>query len=287
MNIQWYPGHMKRALREMSENIKLIDIVVEILDARIPVASKNPDIDGLAKDKIRVVILNKADLADETQNREWTDYFKSLGYYSLCMDARNASSFKEVNSLINQAGQAKRERDAKRGIKKRPLRLLVAGIPNSGKSTFINSFSKKASAKTGDKPGVTKGKQWVNISKDAQMLDTPGILWPKFQDKEVGIDLAICKSIRDEILNEEELANALIAKLWKKNKDKLCSHYGIICEKEEALFEITGARKYLLQGGVLDIKRGANAVLDDFRTGRLGRITLEEKAEWIDEKRNG
>lgn len=281
MEIQWYPGHMKRALREIQENIKLIDIVVEILDARIPMASKNPDIDNLAKDKTRVVILNKKDLAQDDKTNEWVDYFREQGYFCIATDARNSSSFKEVNKLIQEAGEKKRERDRKRGIKNRPLRLLIAGIPNSGKSTFINSFSKKASTKTGDKPGVTKGKQWINISKDAQMLDTPGILWPKFEDKEIGLDLAICKSIRDEILNEEELAFYLLSKLFVICPDTIRKVYGIVFEDaESAIEEITKARNYLLPGAAPDIKRGANALLDDFRNGRIGKITLEDRMEW-------
>lgn len=277
MNIQWYPGHMKKALREINENIKLIDIIVEVLDARIPKASRNPDIDRLAQNKERVIILNKADLADQKITKLWEDYYgKKKGYFCLSIDARNNKQTKSVSKIIADAGAKKREKDAKRGIRPRPVRALIAGIPNSGKSTFINSYMGKKTARTGDRPGVTKGKQWIRLSKDVEMLDTPGILWPKFDDEYTGIMLAICGSIRDEILKKEELCLVLIEKLTKDFPGALKSYYGIEeTDPVSVLTDITKCRNFLASKGLPDISRGADAILEDFRSGRIGRISLQ------------
>lgn len=274
--IQWYPGHMKKALREINENIKLIDIVLEILDARIPKASKNPDIDNLAKDKSRVIILNKEDMANPKETEKWESYFKDNGYFCLSIDARNKGSMKRVTSLINEAGKKKRERDKKRGILKRPVRVLVCGIPNCGKSTFINTYVGKKSAKTGNKPGVTKGKQWIRMASDVELLDTPGILWPKFDDKKTGEYLAMCGSIKDEILKRQELCLTLISYLKDISPGLLCDFYKVDdADPERMLLDICKSRNYLISGGNPDVKRGANQILDDFKSGRIGRVTLE------------
>lgn len=276
MDIQWYPGHMKKALREINENIKLIDIVVEVLDARIPLASRNPDIDSLASGKERVIILNKADLADPNITKEWEDWFSEKGYFCVSVDSRNTKEAKSVSNAIAKAGEKKRERDKKRGIRPRPVRALIAGIPNCGKSTFINSYMGKKSAKTGDKPGVTKGKQWIRMSKDVEMLDTPGILWPKFEDKEIGLDLALCGSIRNEILNREELCLKLIEKLSIIRQGCIGEYYNVSEEdKLNILYEVARNRNFLMSGGEPDVSRAADAILDDFRSKRLGRISLE------------
>ena len=205
MHFQWYPGHMTKAKRQMQEDIKLIDLVIELVDARIPLSSRNPDIDELGKNKARLILLNKADLASEAQNQEWSAWFKEKGFYVVQIDARRKNGMKTIQNVILEACQEKIERDRRRGIKNRPVRAMVVGIPNVGKSTFINTFAGKACAKTGNKPGVTKGKQWIRLNKNVELLDTPGILWPKFDDQMVGLRLALIGSIKDEILNIDEL----------------------------------------------------------------------------------
>ena len=210
MNIQWYPGHMTKAKRQMTEDLKLIDLVIELTDARIPFSSRNPDIDEMAKEKSRLILLNKADMADEKATSEWKTWFEEQGFLVCPVNSLNRADLKKINPFVREACAEKIERDKRRGIRSRPVRAMVTGIPNVGKSTFINSFSGKASAKTGNKPGVTKGKQWIRISDSLELLDTPGILWPKFEDQNVGIKLAAIGSIRDEIMNTEELSLELI-----------------------------------------------------------------------------
>ena len=210
MNVQWYPGHMTKAKRQMQEDLKLIDLIIELVDARVPLSSRNPDIDQLGQNKSRLILLNKADLADERQNETWKEYFQSKGFHVVKVDSRNGAGMKTIQNVIQEACKEKIERDRRRGIKNRPIRAMVAGIPNVGKSTFINTFAGKACAKTGNRPGVTKGKQWIRLNKNVELLDTPGILWPKFEDQEVGIRLAFVGSIKDDILNMEELALKLI-----------------------------------------------------------------------------
>lgn len=278
MNIQWYPGHMTKAKRMMQENIKLIDIVVELLDARIPLSSRNPDIDQLANNKFRLIILNKADLADEEGNRQWENYFKEKGFHVLKVNSQKGQGIKSVKGMIMEACKEKIERDRKRGILNRPVRAMVAGIPNVGKSTFINSFAGKACAKTGNKPGVTKGKQWIKINKDVELLDTPGILWPKFEDQSVGLRLAYIGSIRDEIMQIEELSISLIAYLQERYPGRLKERYGLLEESIEPLsiLENIGViRACKKQGDEVDLEKAAAIVMEDFRSGKLGRITLE------------
>ena len=210
MNYQWYPGHMTKARRMMQEDIKLIDLVIELVDARVPLSSRNPDIDELGKNKSRLILLNKADLADKSANKKWTEFFQQKGYFVQEVDSRSGAGMKAISAIIQEACKEKIERDRKRGIKNRPVRAMVVGIPNVGKSTFINTYAGKACAKTGNKPGVTKGKQWIRLNKNVELLDTPGILWPKFEDQTVGMRLAMIGSINDEILNIDELALELI-----------------------------------------------------------------------------
>lgn len=205
MNIQWYPGHMTKAKRMMQEDIKLIDIVVELLDARAPLSSKNPDIDTLANNKYRLILLNKTDLADPNVTAKWESYYKQKGYFVVSLDSRKNTGMKSVSDIIQEACKEKIERDRKRGILNRPIRAMVVGIPNVGKSTFINSYAKKTCTKVGNKPGVTRGKQWIRISKNVELLDTPGILWPEFEDKSVGIRLAYIGSINDNIIEKVSL----------------------------------------------------------------------------------
>lgn len=205
MNIQWYPGHMTKAKRMMQEDIKLIDIVIELLDARVPFASRNPDIDSLANNKFRLVLLNKCDLADEAVTARWEAYFKEKGIMVVTINARDGQGMKAITAKVQEACKEKTERDRRRGIMNRPIRAMIAGIPNVGKSTFINSYARKACTKVGNKPGVTKGKQWIRINKNVELLDTPGILWPKFEDELVGEHLAFIGSINDEILQKQSL----------------------------------------------------------------------------------
>ena len=279
MNVQWYPGHMTKAKRQMQEDIKLIDLIIELVDARVPLSSRNPDIDELGKNKSRLILLNKSDLADERQNEAWKTYFQAKGFYVVKVDSRNGSGMKAINNVIQEACKEKIERDRRRGIKNRPIRAMVVGIPNVGKSTFINTFAGRACAKTGNKPGVTKGKQWIRLNKTLELLDTPGILWPKFEDQEVGKRLAFIGSIKDEILNLEELACELGEFLEKNFPKAMEERYHIVpeegCRKEEILALVAKERGCLAKGGEADTARAAGLLLDDFRSGRLGRITLE------------
>ena len=277
MNIQWYPGHMTKAKRQMQEDLKLIDLIIELVDARVPLSSRNPDIDQLGQNKSRLILLNKADLADERQNEAWKEYFQSKGFYVVKVDSRNGAGMKTIQNVIQEACKEKIERDRRRGIKNRPIRAMVAGIPNVGKSTFINTFAGKACAKTGNKPGVTKGKQWIRLNKNVELLDTPGILWPKFEDQLVGIRLACVGSIKDDILNIEELALWLLEKLKKDYPGFLEKRYGISEEGTplETLEAIAKARGCLKGGEELDYVKASGLIFDDFRGGKIGRITLE------------
>lgn len=277
MHFQWYPGHMTKAKRMMQENIKLIDLIIELVDARVPVSSRNPDIDELGRQKARLILLNKSDLASEAWNEKWEHYFKEKGFSVVRVNSRNGSGIKSIYSVIQEACKEKIERDRKRGILNRPVRAMVVGIPNVGKSTFINSLAGKACTKTGNKPGVTKGKQWIRLNKQVELLDTPGILWPKFEDQEVGKKLAFIGSIKDEILNTEELAAELIRSLQKSYPKHLEQYYEIPgnADPYETLHQIAEKKHCLTKGGELDFEKAAVLFLDDFRSGKLGRLTLE------------
>ena len=277
MHFQWYPGHMTKAKRMMQENMKLIDLVIELVDARVPVSSRNPDLDELGKNKARLILLNKSDLAEERMNDVWAAYFKEKGYSVVKLNAKKGGGIKSIQGVIQEACKEKIERDRKRGILNRPVRAMVVGIPNVGKSTFINALAGKACAKTGNKPGVTKGKQWIRLNKNVELLDTPGILWPKFEDQTVGLRLAWIGSIKDEILNTEELAAELTGFLVNSYTDVLKEKYEIeeSADGFENLRGIAESRHCLVKGNELDTEKAAKLLLDDFRNGRLGRITLE------------
>ena len=277
MHFQWYPGHMTKAKRMMQEDIKLIDLVIELVDARIPISSRNPDIDELGKNKARLILLNKSDLAEEKQNDAWVEYFKKKGFSVVKVNSRKGGGIKSIQGVIQEACKEKIERDRKRGILNRPVRAMVVGIPNVGKSTFINSLAGKACAKTGNKPGVTKGKQWIRLNKNVELLDTPGILWPKFEDQTVGLRLAFIGSIKDEILNVEELAAEMIQFMKKYYTGVLAEKYNITESEDpyKCLADIAESRHCLLRGNELDTNKAAILLVDDFRNGRLGRITLE------------
>ena len=277
MQVQWYPGHMTKAKRMMQEDIKLIDLVIELLDARLPLSSRNPDIDKLGQNKARLILLNKADLADERANDMWVEFFKQKGYQVVKLNSRNRSTIRSIQPVILEACKEKIERDSRRGIKNRPVRAMVVGIPNVGKSTFINSYAGKACTKTGNKPGVTKGKQWIKLNKSLELLDTPGILWPKFDDVSVGIRLAIAGSINDNIINIDELSLKFLSYLKENYKGVLAERYEADEKASdlENLKQIAENRHCLLKGNELDLSKAASLLLEDYRSGKLGRITLE------------
>lgn len=277
MNYQWYPGHMTKARRMMQENIKLIDLVIELVDARIPISSRNPDIDELGKGKSRIILLNKSDLADPVWNKKWVEYFSNQGMGVLEINSRTGMGIKSIQGLVQEVCKEKIERDRKRGIVNRPVRAMVVGIPNVGKSTFINSFAGKACAKTGNKPGVTKGKQWIRLNKGLELLDTPGILWPKFEDQQVGMRLAFIGSMNDEILIPDELACDLIEAIKELYPKSLQERYEAdpAGKPIEILEAVAESRKCYAKGEQLDLGKAAGILIDDFRSGKLGRITLE------------
>lgn len=278
MNIQWYPGHMTKAKRMMQEDIKLIDIVIELLDARVPFSSRNPDIDSLANNKFRLVLLNKCDLADDAVTAKWEAYFKEKGITVVIINARDGQGMKVITAKIQEACKEKIERDRRRGILNRPIRAMIVGIPNVGKSTFINSYAKKACTKVGNKPGVTKGKQWIRLNKNIELLDTPGILWPKFENELVGEHLAFIGSINDEILQKTELSCKLITFLKEQYPGILEKRYQVQEDSEASaiLGEIAEKRGCLLKGKELDYEKAAGIILEEFRNGRLGRISVEQ-----------
>lgn len=281
MNIQWFPGHMTKAKRQMQEDIKLIDLVIELLDARIPLASRNPEIDQLARDKARMILLNKADLSDPKVTSRWKEYFERQGMTVLALDSRSASLRKPMQKAIMDATEKKRARDLRRGIKNRPVRAMIAGIPNVGKSTLINSLAGRAAAKTGNKPGVTKGKQWIHLRDNIDLLDTPGILWPKFEDQETGIHLAMIGAISDHVLQVEDLSLKVIHFLREAYPGALSDRYAVDEEKEDVdiLSAIARKRGCLVRGNEIDYRKTADLFLDEFRKGQLGRISIEMTAE--------
>lgn len=277
MNYQWYPGHMTKARRMMQENIKLIDLVIELVDARIPISSRNPDIDELGKGKSRIILLNKSDLADPVWNKKWVEYFAAKGMGVLEINSRTGMGIKSIQGLVQEVCKEKIERDRKRGIVNRPVRAMVVGIPNVGKSTFINSFAGKACAKTGNKPGVTKGKQWIRLNKGLELLDTPGILWPKFEDQQVGMRLAFIGSMNDEILIPDELACDLIGAIKGLYPKALQERYAAdpAGKPIEILEAVAESRKCYSKGEQLDLVKASGLLIDDFRSGKLGKMTLE------------
>jgi len=277
-NINWYPGHMKKTRELISENLKLVDIVIEVIDARIPISSRNPIIDELVQNKPRFVLLNKSDLADPSQNKEWKKRIKDSSDENIInvmqIDSLHGIGIKELLAALEKYQE---RLDNERGRKKN-LRLMIVGVPNVGKSSLINRLTGRKATQTGDRPGVTKGKQWLTMTNGMQLLDTPGILWPKFEDQNVGIALAYCGSIKDEILDTASLALSLIGRLMEEYPDELKARYKIDELPEEALAGmelIAKKRGFILGGGRIDYERCARTVLDEFRSGTIGKITLE------------
>ena len=277
-NINWYPGHMKKTRELIAENLKMVDIVIEVIDARIPVSSRNPIIDELVKTKKRIIILNKSDLSDAKATARWSDYFTKQGSMVLAMNCMSGGGVNQLYKILNRLQDEKNEGQ----IRKKPLRMMIVGVPNVGKSSLINRMTGKKSAKTGDRPGVTKGKQWLGLENGMQLLDTPGILWPKFEDPEVGLNLAFCGSIKDEILDVATLALELIKVLQKDYPQLLKDRYKLDEIEDDALANMENIalkRGFILPGRRIDYERCAKTVLDEFRSGKIGNITLEQTSE--------
>lgn len=286
MQIQWYPGHMTKTKRMLTSQMGLIDVVVEILDARVPLSSRNPDIDELAKNKKRVLVLNKADLANENVTAQWESHFRKLGFFTLPLSAKEndkkKSGIAQFTDLLKKLMLEKAEAQKKRGRINVPTRAMIVGIPNVGKSTFINLFSGRASTATADRPGVTRGRQWIKVGTNIDLMDTPGVLWPKFEDPDVGLKLACTGAVSDNVLDKIALSENLIKMLTTIAPSAICKRYNLEHttgstpeEMRQILTNIGEARGFRMRGGVIDIERAAIILLDEFRGGKLGRITLE------------
>ena len=278
MNIQWYPGHMTKTRRQIEADLKLVDAVCEIVDARIPMSSRNPDIDSICSSKPRIIVLNRMDLADPAATKAWTAYFRGKGMAVVVTDCKSRRGIGEFTPAVRSVLQEKIARDAARGMN-RPLKVMVVGIPNVGKSTLINQISGRKGAKAENRPGVTRGKQWVTVDSGLLLLDTPGILWPKFEDPEVGMMLAYTGAVKEDVIDMEELSSRLMGLLWTRYPEKVRERYGIEAPGDATgytLLEIAGRKRgYLLSGGEINTERMAKVLLDEYRTGKLGRLTLE------------
>ncbi|MFC0612900.1 ribosome biogenesis GTPase YlqF [Scopulibacillus daqui] len=292
MTIQWYPGHMAKAKRQMIEKIKLIDVVIELVDARIPFSSRNPLIDDIAANKPRLLILNKTDMADGQLTAEWINYFKDKGYSAHAVNAQTGKGSENISEWVHELTAAKREKVESKGFRARADRALIIGIPNVGKSTLINRLAKRKIAKIGDRPGVTKGQQWIKVGKTMELLDTPGILWPKFEDPEVGLKLAATGAIKDELIDFQDVAVYLLKVLMVRYPHALKERYGLAeisyegnepaIEEIVALFDAIGKKRgCVIGGGNIDYDRTAELVIREFRTQKLGKLTLESPEETL------
>lgn len=279
MNINWYPGHMKKTMDNIRASLKLVDIVGEIIDSRIPISSKNPVIDDVLKDKPRIMILNKSDMADENETKKWLSYYRKKGYGAVVVDALHSKGLDKIYSVAKEMLADKFKKLEEKNLSSKTIRMMIVGIPNVGKSTFINSISKRKSAKIGDRPGVTKQVQWIKTRNDLELLDTPGVLWPKFEDERIGLHLAFTGAIKDEIMDIENLAFRFIDELNKRDVNILKNRYNLSEDSyEDTLYlmdEIGRNRGAILKKNEIDYFKVANLVLDDFRKVKLGRITLE------------
>ncbi|MGN0640074.1 MAG: ribosome biogenesis GTPase YlqF [Oscillospiraceae bacterium] len=274
-NIQWFPGHMTKTRRLIEADLKMVDAVVEVTDARIPESSRNPIIDELCGKKPRIMILNKCDAADEKATEAWRKFYEKQGMCVIVCDCRSGKGVNKFLPAVKKLLRELTERRKARGMIGKAMRLMVVGIPNVGKSSFINRMANSKKTKVGDRPGVTRGKQWVTIDKDVELLDMPGILWPKFEDKDVAQRLAFTGAVKDEVMDTEALARALGAVLMRDYPELMKARYGIKGEGD-VLVEIAGARKMLVSGGEPDTERAAAALLDEFRGGKIGKITLDK-----------
>ena len=289
MNINWYPGHMAKTKRQIIEDMKLVDVVIELLDARIPKSSRNPDIQGMLKNKKKIVILNKSDLADEKETKKWIEYFKKKNILAIDVDSNQGKGIKQVSQAVEKIMEDELKIQNSKGRIRKTIRVMIVGIPNVGKSSFINRISKKTTMTVGNKPGVTRQKQWIRIGNQIELLDTPGVLWPKFESEEVGLNLAYTGSIKEEILEKTEIAYNLLKFLDENYSSNLYTKYKI-SEQEideikdnpqytlELMYLIGKKRGALISGGNIDEEKVAKIILDDFKNGRIGKITLE-KAE--------
>ncbi len=279
MNINWYPGHMKKTMDNIRASLKLVDIVGEIIDSRIPISSKNPVIDDVLKDKPRIMIFNKSDMADENETKKWLSYYRKKGYGAVVVDALHSKGLDKIYSVAKEMLADKFKKLEEKNLSAKTIRMMIVGIPNVGKSTFINSISKRKSAKIGDRPGVTKQVQWIKTRNDLELLDTPGVLWPKFEDERIGLHLAFTGAIKDEIMDIENLAFRFIDELNKRDVNILKNRYNLSEDSyEDTLYlmdEIGRNRGAILKKNEIDYFKVANLVLDDFRKVKLGRITLE------------
>ena len=279
MNIQWYPGHMTKTRRQMAESLKLVDAVCELLDARIPLSSRNPDIDEMFSSKPRMVILNKADQADQNITRRWKEYFKSKGMAVIETDCKTRRGINDFAPALRELLKDQIAKWNEKGQVGRPVRVMIVGIPNVGKSTLINQLAGRKTAKTEDRPGVTRGKQWVKVDEKLELLDTPGILWPKFDDPKVGLRLAFTGAVKDAIMDTETLAFELMKLLATEYPDKVRERYKIEPDPNAEGWEILEAavrkRGFLISGGEIDLDRMAKVLLDEYRAGKLGRLSLE------------
>lgn len=274
-NINWYPGHMKKTREMIQSNLKLIDIIIEILDARIPNSSKNPIINEITANKKRIILLNKADLADKRETSEWIRLFEKEGYKAIEINALNGRGIDKLYKILNEF-QAERDEEKRNS---RPLRIMILGVPNVGKSSLINRLSGRKSTKTGNKPGITKGKQWITLENGMQLLDTPGILWPKFEEPEVGLNLAFAGSIKDEILEIQDIGLELIGFLADNYPEEFMNRYKLSDLSDDKLTNMEALalkRGFILPGKRIDYERTARTVIDEFRAGKIGKITLEK-----------
>lgn len=282
-NIHWFPGHMAKTRRLLAENLSLVDVVIELLDARIPMSSKNPEIDSIVKNKPRIIALNKSDLADEEVLKQWNRWYDANGFSAIFIDSIKGKGIDRLKASLREIMKEKLERERTKGRIFRPIRTMIVGIPNVGKSSFINRIAGKASAVTGDKPGVTRGKQWIRVNEEIELLDTPGILWPKFDDERVALNLAFTGAIKDEIMDTVEVAAALMERLAETYPAKLRERYKMETlegmSREDLLRTAGRKRGCIVSGGEIDLQRIASIVLDEFRGGKIGKITLEKPGE--------
>lgn len=283
MNIHWFPGHMTKAKRMMEDSMKLVDCIIEIVDARCPQSSRNPDLPKLSKGKKTLIVINKTDIADPNETAKWQNYFLKEGYPSVTVSSINGKGIDKLTNAIRDLMKEKIERDKARGLVNRPIRAMVCGIPNVGKSSFINKLYGKGAAKVGDRPGVTRGKQWISLPGGIELLDTPGILWPKFEDDFVAMNLAFIGSVKDDVLDTEELAAHLLKRLKEEYPDLLTARYKIELDENDDMYnlleKVCRKRGFILKGNEIDSLRGASVVLDEFRGAKIGKITLEKVGE--------
>lgn len=279
MNIQWYPGHMTKTRRQLEKDLKQVDVVCEIVDARIPASSRNPDIDAICGNKPRIMVLNRMDLADPEATKRWADYFRGLGMAVVVTDCKSRRGIGDFLPTVRSVLKEKLERDAARGMS-RPVKVMVVGIPNVGKSTLINQIAGRSGAKAENRPGVTRGKQWVTADSGLLLLDTPGILWPKFEDPNAGLLLAYTGAVKENIIDQEELAARLMELLWKRYPQVVRQRYGVDADADASGYDLLEAvgrkRGFLIAGGEIHTERVAKVLLNEYRAGKLGRLTLEE-----------